>query len=192
MVNQTSEAVCDSPVINRVEHIDSSILQRIGEKTKPIEADREENDKLVNERVWSLPGFVAGARVQTSFGSVPVEALRVGDPIKTRAGSLLKVVYADKIRLDRRFLLTHPEAQPIAIPKDAFGANCPGKNICVSGAQEVWQSDRFDQSQGTAAVKLIGQRHIYRDLRGCVDYFVFHCIEPCTVCIDGLWVNVKP
>jgi len=170
----------------------TSMLQRIAAQTKPIAAASNVKEKSVDEQVWSIPGFGAGARVQTSFGLVPVEALRIGDPIKTSTGNFLRAEYVDEIRLDRRFLLTHPESQPITIPKDAFGASCPSRNISVSGAQEVRLPGNFDQMQGTTAVSLIGQRRICRDLSGYFNYYVFHCGEPCTVCIDGLWVNIKP
>jgi hypothetical protein len=168
------------------------MLQRIAAQTKPIAAVSEVPENPADELVWCVPGFGADARVQTSFGLVPVKALRIGDPIKTATDRFLKVQYVDEIRLDRRFLLNHPEAQPIAIPKDAFGASCPSQNICVSGGQKVRLPGRFDQTQGKAAAELIGQRNIVRSFNGRYTYHVFHCGEPCFVCIDGLWVNIEP
>ncbi|AML52578.1 Hint domain-containing protein [Falsihalocynthiibacter arcticus] len=192
MVNEIAEIERDGADLSRGERVHPSMLQRNAAKTKPITTADKRIEEPVAEPVWTIPGFGAGARVQTSFGFVPVEVLRIGDPIKTRTGRFLKVKYVDEIRLDRRFLLTHPEAQPITIPKDAFDTSVPGKNICVSGAQEVWQPGRFDQRQATAAAKLIGQGRVFRNLNGYFNYYVFHCFEPCTACIDGLWVNIKP
>lgn len=181
----------DAAMINQDDAL-TSMLERIAAQAKPNAAGSSLIETPVEEQVWSIPGFGAGARVQTSFGLVPVEALRVGDPIKTGSGHFLRTQYVDEIRLDRRFLLTHPDSQPVAIPKDAFGPSCPSQNICVSGAQEVMVPGRFDQMQGTTAVELIGQRRIYRNLSGYFNYYVFHCGEPCTVCIDGLWVSIEP
>lgn len=168
------------------------MLQRIAAQTKPVAGVRKVIAKPVDEQGAGIAGFGAGARVQTSFGHVPVEALRRRDPIRTSTGRFLKAQFVDEIRLDRRFLLTHPETQPIAIPKDAFGASCPSQNICVSGGQKLRIPGRFDQAEGKAAEDLIGQMRIVSDLKGYFTYYVFHCGEPCTVCIDGLWVDIEP
>lgn len=192
MVSELVEIERADAVMRRVDQMHANMLQRIAAKTKAIPEESHWKKEPVAEQVWSIPGFGTGARVQTSFGLVPVELLRVGDPLKTKAGHFLKVAYVDKIRLDRRFLLTHPEAQPITIPKDAFGAGSPCKNMCLSGAQEIVQPDRFDQKMGTRASSFVGQRRIARNLSGYFDYFVFHCIEPCTVCVNGIWASIKP
>lgn len=170
----------------------TSMLQRIAAQTQSTAKEIETDEPTADEQVWSIPGFGAGARVQTSFGLVPVEALRRGDSLKTSTGDFLKVQYVDEIRLERRFLLTHPDAQPIKIPKDAFGPSHPNRDLVVSGAQEIRMPGRFDQSQGKAAVELLGQRSIARNPSGYFTYYVFHCGEPCGVCIDGLWAHIEP
>ena len=168
----------------------TNMLKRIQEQAKQIPAAEILEPDPRDVRDWSIPGFGAGARIQTSFGLVPVEALRRGDPIKTNGGRFLKVQYVDQIRLDRGFLLNHSEAQPVTIPKDAFGVSCPNQSIRLSGAQVVKLPSSFDNGRGKAAHDLIGQRNISRDLSGYFTYYVFHCGEPCTVCIDGLWVEI--
>ena len=141
---------------------------------------------------WSLPGFGAGAKVMTSFGAVPVEALRRRDPVRTHAGTFLDVQYVDEIKLDRRFLLTHPEAQPVFIPRGAMGAQSPNRHMLLSGVQKVRSPGRFDQSGGVAAEDMIGRGGIARKSHGYFTYYVFHCGAPCTVNVDGLWVDLAP
>ena len=170
----------------------ASMLQRIEGQTGHVSSVEilEPNPRDVQD--WCIPGFGAGARIQTSFGLVPIEVLRRGDPVKANGDQFLKVQYVDQIKLDRRFLLNFPEAQPVTIPKDAFGVSCPNQPIRLSGAQVIKLPSRFDQGRGKAAHDLIGQRNIARDLSGYFTYYVFHCGEPCSVCIDGLWVEIAP
>jgi hypothetical protein len=168
----------------------ASMLKRIEEQTRHISTVENLKPDPRDVQEWSIPGFGAGARIHTSFGLVPVEALRRGDPVKTSDDQFLKVQYVDQLRLDRRFLLNHPEAQPVTIPKGAYGVTSPNQSIRLSGAQVVKLPSRFDQGRGKAAHDLIGQRHISRDLSGYFTYYVFHCGEPCTICIDGLWVEI--
>lgn len=141
---------------------------------------------------WSLPGFGTGARVSTAFGYVPVEVLRLRDPVKTRDGRFLAVKHVDTIRLDRRFLLTHPDAQPIEIPKNALAMNVPNQTILVSGKQRLFPPRHYDQRSGTLALDFVGIGRVQRKFHGYFTYYVFHCGEPCTASIDGLWVDLDP
>jgi hypothetical protein len=146
----------------------------------------------VTTMLWSLPGFGAGARVFTGFGNVPVQALRLRDPVKTRDGRFLAVKYVDTVKLDRRFLLTHPDAQPIEIPKNAFALNVPNQPILVSGRQKVFLPRRYDQTSGTMAFDFVGIGRVQRKFHGYFTYYVFHCGERCTASIDDLWVDLDP
>jgi hypothetical protein len=144
------------------------------------------------KKSWSLPGFGAGARVTTAFGYVPVEALRRRDPIKTRDGRFLEVKHIDRIQLDRRFLLTHPEAQPIAIPKNGLAAAMPSQTVLMSGGVKIQLPGRFDQVSGKLAADYVGLGKVERQLHGYFTYYVFHCGEPCTASVGGLWVDLDP
>lgn len=167
--------------------------QSVPEIPMPQETAPEEPDVPEDQPFgWSLPGFGAGARVMTSFGLVPVEALRRRDPVRTHSGQFPEVQYVDEIRLDRRFLLTHPEAQPVFIPRGGLGASAPNRHMLVSGQQKVRSPGRFDQAAGQAAVELIGRGGIARKSHGYFTYYVFHCGAPCTVNVDGLWVDLDP
>ncbi|WP_439154624.1 Hint domain-containing protein [Yoonia sp.] len=155
----------------------------------PVNAREQTN---VTTMPWSLPGFGAGARVSTGFGTVPVEALRIRDPVKTRDGRFLVVKHVDTIRLDRRFLLNHPDAQPIEIPKNALALNVPNQTILVSGRQRFFLPGRYDQTPGTMAFDFVGIGRVQRKFHGYFTYYVFHCGEPCMASIDGLWVDLDP
>ena len=84
---------------------------------------------------WTLPGFGGKSRVLTSFGHLPIEALRRNDPLKTSSGSYTKVTWIDSIGLDAEFLSSHSQAQPIYIPAGSFGGIKAGfRYAVVAGA----------------------------------------------------------
>ena len=173
------------------EDYDSSLLRKVAAQCGSIAASKKE-PAIVTKRSWSLPGFGAGTRVATSFGYVPVEVLRHGDPIKTQDGRFLKVEHVDKVRLDRRYLLTHPEAQPIAIRKNGLAPEIPSQTILMSGSQRISPSGRYNQPTVKVAADYIELGRAERQPHGYFTYYVFHCGEHCAVNINGIWIELDP
>lgn len=161
-------------------------------KSAIVEEEVDEEPVVAPQTAWSLPGFGPGARVATGFGHVPVEALRLRDPIKTRDGRFLPVKHIDTIRLDRRFLLTHPDAQPVEIPKHSLAANAPSRDLLMSGAQKIRVPGQLNQTVGKPAKECAGLGKVQRKYHGYFTYHVFHCAEPCVASVDGLWVDLDP
>jgi hypothetical protein len=170
---------------------DSSLLQKIAAQCGSTAAKSKE-PPVVTKRSWSLPGFGAGARVATAFGNVPVEVLRRGDPIKTQDGRFLKVEHVDAVRFDRRYLLTHPEAQPIAIRKNGLAPAIPSQTILMSGCQKISPIGRFNQPTVKVAADYIELGRAERKPHGYFTYYVFHCGEQCAVNINGIWIDLDP
>lgn len=168
------------------------LLQRIAEKCSSQAVSAKVRPVETEQLSWSLPGFGAGARVSTSFGHVPVEALRLRDEIRTSEGRFLRVQYIDTVRLDRRFLLTHADAHPIEIHKNGLGPSIPNRTILVSGCQKIRSPKRFDQMSGRMAKNYVGQNNVTHKFHGYFTYYVFHCGQPCIASVDGLWVNLDP
>lgn len=178
---------------------DNALLQRIAlQVAKPVAIEPEAalDVKLVEQpnchKTWSLSGFSAKSRVLTSFGYVPMEALRRRDPVKTFDGRFLEVEFVDEIKLDRRYLIDHPEAQPILLPRHSLGASRPTTEMFVSGAQRLKINDRVHNDQGVLAEEMIGRAGIMRKSHGYFTYYRFHCGEPCTVHVDGIWCEIDP
>ncbi|KQI71242.1 hypothetical protein AN191_13165 [Loktanella sp. 5RATIMAR09] len=178
-------------MIQNSDFSDSSLLQKVAAQCGQAAASPKV-PATAAEGSWYLPGFGAGARVATAFGYVPVEALRRRDPIKTQDGRFLRVAHVDTVRLDRRYLLTHPEAQPIAIRKNGLAPSIPSQEILMSGAQKISPLGRFDQVTCKVAADYIALGRAERKLHGHFTYYVFHCGEPCTVNINGIWIDLDP
>ncbi|WP_375342486.1 Hint domain-containing protein [Yoonia sediminilitoris] len=170
---------------------DFSLLQKVAAQCGTVAAISKE-PSVAPEGSWSLPGFGAGASVATAFGYVPVEALRRRDPIKTQDGRFLRVEHVDSVRLDRRYLLTHPDSQPIAIRKNGLAPAIPSQTILMAGCQKISPIGRFDQVSAKVAADYIPLGRAERKLHGHFTYYVFHCGEPCTVNINGIWIDLDP
>ena len=177
---------------------DNALLQRIAsqvaqplEQSNPIHPEVEAPESHV-EKTWDFKGFGAKSRVLTSFGYVPMEALRRRDPIKCFDGRFLEVEFVDEIRLDRRYLIDHPEAQPILVPRASLGASRPNTDMFVSGAQPLRSTDRATDDCTVTAEDMIGRAGIMRKSHGYFTYFRFHCGEPCVAQIDGVWCDIQP
>ncbi len=79
-----------------------------------------------------VPCFAAGTRLRTPSGEVPVEALRVGDPVLTQGGEALPVRW-----IGRRTLRpdAHPRpdfVRPVRILRDAIAPGVPHADLVVS------------------------------------------------------------
>ena len=68
-----------------------------------------------------IPCFTAGTFVQTAWGRVPVETLRVGDLVQTRDNGLREVRWVGQRHLDARALNANPMLRPVHIAAGAFG-----------------------------------------------------------------------
>mgnify|MGYP001319170770 CR=1 FL=1 len=141
---------------------------------------------------WALPGFSGKARVTTSFGDLPIEALRLRDPVKTRSGKFLEVKWIDKLQLDAQFLALHPEANPILIPECAFGRMTPSSDVLISPAQTLRLPRQASDMKPKPAQSLVWRSNVARKPQRGFTYYLFHCGEPASVCIEGLWFDVVP
>ncbi len=141
---------------------------------------------------WTLPGFGGNARVTTSFGDLPIHALRRRDPLRTAAGTLKCVHWCDRLRLDQGFLTANPDAQPILILANALGAGVPRADILVSPHQKISVTPPGYQLEFRLARDLTGRPGIMRKPEETMTYSLFHCEEPTVVLVEGLAASVAP
>lgn len=141
---------------------------------------------------WSLPGFCSGARVTTSFGDLPIQALRRRDPLRTVQGTLATVEWVDCIQLDADFLESNPDALPVRICAGALGNGRPERDLLVSPHQMVNVSPSQFRQDFRRARELTDLPGIMRQPEMLLSYHVFHCSVPTAVMVEGVCVSVSP
>lgn len=151
----------------------------------------EEQDRAEPRLAWYLPGLNGKSRISTTFGELPVEALRVRDDLRTYSGASAMVQEVDRIHLDQEFLRKQPSALPIRIPANAFGPGRPSQDMLLSPGQEICP----DAHVATTFVKANELRSRFNpDLAQAtgLTYFRIHCGTPAIVRVDGLWIRIRP
>lgn len=141
---------------------------------------------------WTLPGFCGDARVTTSFGDLPIQALRRRDPLRTVQGTLATVDWVDCIQLDEDFLHANPDALPVRIGAGAFGGGRPERDLIVSPHQLVNVCPGQFRQDFRRARDLTDRPGIMRQPEMLIRYHVFHCATPAAVIVEGLCVSVSP
>lgn len=140
---------------------------------------------------WYLPGFLGKARIATTFGDLPIEALRPRDDLRTYSGAIVKVEKVDKIHLDEDFIRHHPRALPIRIPADSFGPGKPMNDLLASPGQEICP-DLHVASVFYKARNLPGNFTLDLSQSTGLTYYRFHCGQPAIVRVEGTWIRVQP
>ncbi|AXI48417.1 hypothetical protein C1J03_21940 [Sulfitobacter sp. SK012] len=163
-----------------------NVMMKLDSSEVATKRPRPQRDALS----WTLPGFVAGARVATSFGNLPIEALRLRDPVRTISGDYLPVKWIDKIQLDTKFLSLHPEANPIFIPQGSLAPMAPNSDILVSPVQNLKLPKHTSGTPAISAQSIVGRGNIARKSQQNLTYYLFHCGEDTSISIDGLWFEI--
>ena len=114
------------------------------------------------------PCFTKGTLILTPEGEKAVETLKDGDTASTADGRAVTV----KV-FKCRFGKTNEETAPFRIAKDALGANCPPRDICLSArhaiqdARGVWQIPKFLATHKPGVTQY--------DIGMAVDYYHIEC-----------------
>lgn len=173
-------------MLNNVSNVPSNKTD-LAEQSVGSTAYRQPASEAIN---WTFPGFLGNVRVLTDVGALPIDRLHVNDPIVTTTGRTLHVARISKIGLDRDFLIRHPEAQPILIPKDAFSRGFPKQDMLVSPGQEMTVPSGDLQNERVRASEIIGTNSVVRAPQGLLNYYVLELGEPAYIYAEGVPVFV--
>lgn len=163
----------------------ASSLGRLAPAAEAV-ANRHSRSETVD---WTLPGFLGRVRIQTAFGQLPIEALRVNDPVLTTTGRKLLVRRVKRLGLDPDFLKQHPDAHPILISTNAFGPGLPQQDLLVSPAQ-VLTVRMADMPPKPMKARDIGACAVVRAIQSTAIYYSFELSEPAYVLAEGIPVLV--
>ncbi len=170
----------------RPDESELEMLRRVSEKSRCAVSQPKKESSQTSQEAWMLPGLCGKSKIATSFGHLPIEALRRNDPVKTSDGQYMKVAWLKKIGLDSSFLAEHPEAQPIGIPKNCFGPSKPSSDLLMSPGQAI-QILRPDGISTYKAGSLSQHAGVSHKPHSQITYYVFGCEKSCAVQVDGLW-----
>ena len=138
-----------------------------------------------------IPGFGPLTPIETDFGHVPAQALRLRDRVRLRSGRYCPIAWIDRLLLDEHFLVRNQEAQPVLVAPGKLGFGLPSGPVLLAPGQ------RLSGGQGYAplfrtAHDLLQAGMAYRRPETFLTYVTFGFAEPEDVCAGGLWLHVPP
>jgi Hint domain len=171
--------------------VDLNLFRRIRQSLSEVTHRPSRSVDEVKATDWYLSGFCGKERVGTTFGDLPIEALRARDELRTYDGSTATVQVVDKLKLDWSFLRDNPRALPIRIPANSFGPGKPMLDILVSPGQEICP-DLHVAATFVKAQKMEGRFRMDFTQNTGLTYFRFHCGRSAVVKVEGIWVRTQP
>lgn len=140
------------------------------------------------------PCFTKGTLIDTDRGQVAVDALRIGDFVRTLDDGMQPIRWIGQIDIAPRDLWIQDRLRPVRIAAGALGQGLPVREMCVSPMHRIlWGDVRTallfgDEEVLVPALHLVGQPGITRDdtLRP-VSYYHIAFDDHHVVCSEGAW-----
>ncbi|MFD2174156.1 Hint domain-containing protein [Rhodobacter lacus] len=135
-----------------------------------------------------IPCFLAGTRIETVAGPVPVERLRAGDRVITRDGGPSAIIWIGQRHVGAKRLAADPATRPVEIRAGALGNSRP---LRVSGQHGVMVLTE-------AGERLVRARHLLlsgwggvRQVEGVAGARYFHVLlaRHALIGAEGLWAE---
>jgi hypothetical protein len=99
------------------------------------------NAKLVDATITTdgdiVICYLAGTRIMTASGEVPIEHLAIGDLVVTRGQGVQPVKWIGRQSFSRRFIKPNSEQMPVRIEPGALGNNLPRRPLYVSAGHSM-------------------------------------------------------
>jgi hypothetical protein len=110
--------------------------------------------------------FCAGTRIATPLGEIPVERLRIGDPVCLADGGVRPIKWIGRRRYGVSTVLSNPQLRPVRIRAGAIAPGIPRRDLRVSPLHAVAVDGELCVAGG-----LVNDISIRRDPIGDVGYF---------------------
>ncbi len=127
-----------------------------------VSAIRDNMSNNFEADVSGVVCFAEGTRIATSQGSMPIEALAVGDDVMTAKGLICPIRWIGRRAVSEFELLHAPKLRPIRIRADALGRQIPRRDLVVSRQHRILVRSKIaGRMFGTSevlipAIKLVG------------------------------------
>lgn len=117
--------------------------------------------------------FAANAIIQTAAGGVPVEHLKIGDPIWTLDNGFQKIQYIISMKLD--FSIASEKLKPIVFEPDSLGPGRPSQQLSVSPQHRILVTTETGNTVLVPAKALTARKGV-RVARGKRTVTYFHLV----------------
>lgn len=113
-----------------------------------------------------MPSLASGTMIATPKGEVPIERLRVGDPVVTRDHGIRPVCWTGTRHLPWAQLQAQVHLRPVLVTQAAFGNGLPERDLLASPEQRFLvhrdrTALRLDGTEALVAAKhLVGLRRV--------------------------------
>jgi hypothetical protein len=173
---------------------ESALRERMRQLLQDAHASLEFHDNVVplcepKPLSWTLSGISGKTRVETAFGLVPAQLLRVGDMLKTRESGFQRVLRISDVKIDLQFLASRPDAAPVIIAKNAFGSNVPTRDVELSPAHRVYMAYDRNDDPGVPAELISSRRGTIATDLGMLVYIQVYLSRHARINCDGVWVE---
>ena len=149
---------------------------------------------LVQSCDSALTGLTSGAMVVTRNGEVPVEWLETSDEVLTRDRGFEKILWINRVKLERDNFRERPEYAPVTIPADRMDNKFPTHQITMSPDQLVMvRSPLAERDYWSTEVLVpasaLGSQADVNDMRWSSRAIYTQIMLPTheAIIVDGLW-----
>ncbi len=133
------------------------------------------------DQIIDVPCYVTGTHLATAAGTIPVEALNVGDLVQSQFAGLVPVTWNGHRRVDCR---RHPKPEdiwPVRVLTHAFGRGLPHRDLWLSPDHSVFINDVLIPIR-----YLINGRTIVQEPRDAVTYWHVELARHDVLLAEGL------
>lgn len=149
-----------SPTTGPAAGLDSDQIGSTGNDTNAsVQLDNNGDWTTGGLNEGTIPCFLAGTKISTKRGEVPVENLRPGDMVMVRDGGFAPIRWIGSVSVDASGAWKDLNA-PIKIPRGAMGRNMPARDLYVSPNHRIWMQDAAYEVYFTAREVLIPAKHL--------------------------------